>query len=211
MLSVSHSILNYVSHQLSQDKTSCAHKWEWSYTPALHDQHPSHPTPFSAKYLATRGPNLTIARRSERSRSCDLVYHPWWPIVLDDGVQFLTSQAKSAFVFNRLTLKFDRSPWKTYSTSSLIPLETVCLAPSWVQSKFIVHKSSNRGQIDTFLDLEIWQMTLKNNRDSFLCLLHLCVAFHRHPWIQRRIINHHPESLKSGSNRYFFGVCDLDI
>ena len=179
--------------------------------PLCHDQHPSHPTPFSAKYLATRGPNLTIARRSERSRSCDLVYHPWWPIVLDDGVQFLTSQAKSAFVFNRLTLKFDRSPWKTYSTSSLIPLETVCLAPSWVQSKFIVHKSSNRGQIDTFLDLEIWQMTLKNNRDSFLCLLHLCVAFSSPSMNSKE--NHQSSSriAQIGFKSIFFGVCDLDI
>ena len=33
-------------------------------------------------------------------------------------------------------------------------------------------------------NLEIWQMTLKNNRASLLCYFKLCASFHRHLWIQ---------------------------
>ena len=43
------------------------------------------------------------------------------------------------------------------------------------------------GQIRRFLepcDLEIWRMTLKNNRAPLLCCFQLCVWFHCHMWIQ---------------------------
>ena len=33
-------------------------------------------------------------------------------------------------------------------------------------------------------DLEIWWMTLKNNRESLLCCFKLCATFHSHRWIQ---------------------------
>ena len=33
-------------------------------------------------------------------------------------------------------------------------------------------------------DLEIWWMTLENNRASFLCCFKLCATFHSHWWIQ---------------------------
>ena len=33
-------------------------------------------------------------------------------------------------------------------------------------------------------DLEIWWMTLENNRASLLCCFKLCAAFHSHRWIQ---------------------------
>ena len=33
-------------------------------------------------------------------------------------------------------------------------------------------------------DLEIWQMTLKNNRTPLLCCFKLCASFHSHGWIQ---------------------------
>ena len=33
-------------------------------------------------------------------------------------------------------------------------------------------------------DLEIWWMTLENNRASLLCCFMLCVTFHSHWWIQ---------------------------
>ena len=45
----------------------------------------------------------------------------------------------------------------------------------------------NLGQIRRFLelcDLEIWQMTLKNNRAPLLCYFKLCAAFRTHWWIQ---------------------------
>ena len=43
------------------------------------------------------------------------------------------------------------------------------------------------GQIRRFLepcDLEIWRMTLQNNRAPLLCYFKLCAAFRSHWWIQ---------------------------
>ena len=68
-------------------------------------------------------------------------------------------------------------------------------APSPVQhsmaiSEFTLGLQSGNaqfGQIGRFLDpcdLEIWWMTLKNNRAPFLCCFNLCASFRRHQWIQ---------------------------
>ena len=48
-------------------------------------------------------------------------------------------------------------------------------------------ETPNLGQIRRFLepcDLEIWRMTLKNNRAPLLCCFQLCAWFHCHMWIQ---------------------------
>ena len=48
-------------------------------------------------------------------------------------------------------------------------------------------ETPNLGQIRLFLepcDLEIWRMTLKNNRAPFLCYFKLCASFLSHWWIQ---------------------------
>ena len=48
-------------------------------------------------------------------------------------------------------------------------------------------ETPNLGQIRRFLepcDLEIWRMTLKNNRAPLLCCFRLCAWFHCHMWIQ---------------------------
>ena len=51
-------------------------------------------------------------------------------------------------------------------------------------------ETANLGQIRWFLepcDLEIWRMTLKNNRAPLLCYFKLCAAFRSHWWIQTGI------------------------
>ena len=48
-------------------------------------------------------------------------------------------------------------------------------------------ETANLGQIWRLLepcDLEIWQMTLRNNRAPLLCHFKLYVSFHNHWWIQ---------------------------
>ena len=48
-------------------------------------------------------------------------------------------------------------------------------------------ETPNLGQIRRILepcDLEIWRMTLKNNRAPLLCCFQLCAWFHCHMWIQ---------------------------
>ena len=48
-------------------------------------------------------------------------------------------------------------------------------------------ETPNLGPIWRFLeprDLEIWWMTLKNNRAPLLSIIKLCASFHHHMWIQ---------------------------
>ena len=52
-------------------------------------------------------------------------------------------------------------------------------------------ETPNLGQIRWFLepcDLEIWRITLKNNRAPLLCYFKLCAAFRIHWWIQTGVI-----------------------
>ena len=47
-------------------------------------------------------------------------------------------------------------------------------------------ETHNLGQIRRFLepcDLEIWRITLKNNRAPLLCYFKFCATFHSHWWI----------------------------
>ena len=58
-------------------------------------------------------------------------------------------------------------------------------------------------------DLEIWQMTLKNNRAPLLCCFKLCASFRSHWWIQTGVtIRKHPIWVKIDD---FFKPCDLEI
>ena len=55
-------------------------------------------------------------------------------------------------------------------------------------------------------DLEIWWMTLENNRASFLCCFKLCATFHSHRWIQTGVtVRKRPIWVK------FDEPCDLEI
>ena len=73
-------------------------------------------------------------------------------------------------------------------------------------------ETPNLGQIRRFLepcDLEIWRMTLKNNRAPLLCYFKLCASFRSHWWIQTGVIvRKRPIWVKFG---HFFVPCDLEI
>ena len=59
--------------------------------------------------------------------------------------------------------------------------------PQWIQTGVIVQKRSIRVKIGDFFvpcDIEIWWMTLKNNRAPLLCYIKLCASFQSHRWIQ---------------------------
>ena len=58
-------------------------------------------------------------------------------------------------------------------------------------------------------DLEIWQMSLKNNRTSLLCYFKLCASFHSHLSILNRVTVRKRPNL--GQNQQFFVPCDLEI
>ena len=67
------------------------------------------------------------------------------------------------------------------------------------------NRSYNSGQNWWFLvpcDLEIWRMTLKNNRAPALCQIKICASCHRQMWIQTLV-------LWSGTAQLGFFLCDL--
>ena len=73
---------------------------------------------------------------------------------------------------SHVTLKFDVWPW----TRQI-----------WGIWKLQRPETPNLSQIRRFLepcDLEIWRMTLKNNRAPLLCYFKLYASFRSHRWIQ---------------------------
>ena len=82
----------------------------------------------------------------------------------------------------RMTLKNNRAPLLCYfklcaSFRSHWCIQTLVMSP----------ETPNLGQIRRILepcDLEIWWMTLKNNRAPLLSNIKLCATFYHHMWIE---------------------------
>ena len=85
----------------------------------------------------------------------------------------------------RMTLKNNRAPLLCY-----FKLCAAFRSHWWIQTGITVRKRPNLCQIRRFLepcDLEIWHMTLKNNRAPLISNIKLYVSFHHHVWIQTGI------------------------
>ena len=94
----------------------------------------------------------------------------WQFFVLDDFENWL------------MTLKNNRAPVLYY-----IKLCTSFHSQWLVQTGVRVRKRPIWVKINNFFqpcDLEIWRMTLKNNRVPLLSNIKLCASFHHHMWIQ---------------------------
>ena len=91
--------------------------------------------------------------------------------------------------------------------------QALCIAsqPS-VNSNLSYSPETPLGQIRWFLvpcDLEIWRITLENNRASLVFYFKLCASFHNHWSIQTWVtVRKHPIWVKIGD---FFVPCDLEI
>ena len=104
-----------------------------------------------------------------------------------DSPETLNS-AQNQLYLSRVTLKFHGWPWKTighlfYATSRFEHhFMAICEFELELQSE----KSQFWVKIDFFLpcDLEIWRITLTNNREPLLCYFNLYASFHSHLWIQ---------------------------
>ena len=90
----------------------------------------------------------------------------------------------------RVTLKFNRWPWKTighlfYATSRFLH-HFIAISQFKLELQFGNIKLGSKSAI-VFVpcDLEIWQMTLKNNKAPLLCYFKLCAWFHSHQSIQK--------------------------
>ena len=80
-----------------------------------------------------------------------------------------------------MTLKNNRAPLQCY-----FKLCATFHSHWWIQT-WVSPETPNLGQIRRFLepcDLEIWRMTLKNNRAPLLSNIKLYASFHHHMWIQ---------------------------
>ena len=115
--------------------------------------------------------------------------------------------------FSHVTLQFDVWPWKTighlfYSTSSFVHHFVAISVSNWRYSL----ETPNLGQNRRFLelcDLEIWRMTLKNNRAPLLCYFKLYASFHSHLWIQTGVtVRKHPIWVKTDN---FFSSVTLQF
>ena len=70
-----------------------------------------------------------------------------------------------------------------YATSSFVP-HFIPIGEFKLELQSGNAQSGSNSTILELCDLEIWQITLKNNRTSLLCYFKLCAAFHSHWWIQ---------------------------
>ena len=100
--------------------------------------------------------------------------------------------------------KFHRWPWKTiwrlfYATSTFVH-HFVAIGELKME---LQSGNAHLGQIRRFLepyDHEIWRMTLKNNREPFLCYFKLGASFCSHWWIKSGVrVRKRPIWVKSGS------------
>ena len=95
-----------------------------------------------------------------------------------------------------------------------MPLQALCIISYPLVNLNLSYspETPNLGQIQRFLepcDLEIWWMTLKNNRAPLLCYFKLCAAFRTHWCIQTGVtVQKRPIWVKF---RRFLEPCDLEI
>ena len=81
---------------------------------------------------------------------------------------------------------------KNYRTPLLNYIKLLCiiLNPSVNSNWSYCPETLNSGQNQRLIvlcDLEIWWMTLENNRAPLLCCIKLCASFHSHRWIQTKV------------------------
>ena len=115
----------------------------------------------------------------------------WW-IQTVVTVRKRSIQVKIGNFLSRVTLKFDRWPWKTighlfYATSSFVHHFR---ATSKLQLSYSLETLNSGHNRWSFVpcDLWIWRMTLKNNRAPLLCYFKLSASFHSHQWIITGVI-----------------------
>ena len=96
--------------------------------------------------------------------------------------------SKSVIFLSPVTLKFHGWPW------------TRQIWGIWKLRPAYSPETPNSGQKRWCFvpcDLEIWWMTLENNRAPLLCCFKLCATFHNHQWIQTGVaVQKRPISVK---------------
>ena len=119
--------------------------------------------------------------------------------------------AKIDYYLCRVTLKFDGWPWKTikhlfYATSSFVH-HFAAIGKIKLEFSPETPNSAENRRFFVPCDLEIWEMTLKNNRAPLLCYIKLCPSFRSHLWIRTAVVVR--KSPHWG--KICFDICDLDL
>ena len=115
-------------------------------------------------------------------------FHSHWWIQKGVTVRKRTIWVKFDDFKSYVTLKCDVWPWKTighpfYATSSFVH-HFVAIGEFKLELQSGNAQSGSNSTILELCDLEIWRMTLKNNRAPIQCYFKLCVSFLSHWWIQ---------------------------
>ena len=102
-------------------------------------------------------------------------------LVISNWIQIVNFSA-------RVTVKFDGWPCKTirhlfYATSTFVH-HFVAIGELKLEIQSGNAQSGSNLTIFRAVDLEIWWMTLQNNRAPLLCYFNLCASFRSHWWIQ---------------------------
>ena len=106
-----------------------------------------------------------------------------------DGPSNLTQIGLKSLIFCPCDLEIWWMTPKNYKGTSSMPHQALCIIsdPSVNSNWSYSPETPNLGQIRWFLescDLEIWWMTLKNNRAPLQCYFKLCASFRSHRWFQ---------------------------
>ena len=135
-------------------------------------------------------------------------FHGHWSIQTGVIVRKCPSQVKINFFgachleIWQMTLKNNRAPLLSY-----FKLCASFHKNLWIQTGVTVRKRLILVKIFAPCDLEIWRMTLKNNRATLLYHFKLYASFHSCWWIQTGVrVRKRPNWVKIG-----FDLCDLDI
>ena len=135
-----------------------------------------------------------------------------YPLVnsnLSYSLETLNSGQNRRFFLAMWPRNFTDDRQKQWGISFML-LQTLCsisyplVNSNWSYSP----ESPNLGQVRRFLvpcDLEIWRMTLQNNRAPLLCYFKLCASFRTHWWIQTWVTVRKP-SIRVKINDFFSRV-----
>ena len=96
--------------------------------------------------------------------------------------------SKLAILLSCVTLNFDGWPWKTighlfYTLWNFVHHFKTMVDSNWSNGPETLNSGQNR-QFFVPCYLEIWWMTLENNRAPLLYCIKLCASFQSHGWIQ---------------------------
>ena len=122
---------------------------------------------------------------------CASFQTPWWKQT-GDTVRKPSIRVKIGNFLSCVTLKFDGWPWKKIEHLFYVTFSFVNHFKAISELKLNLQSGNSqfgsKSAIFVWCDLDIWWMTLKNNRAPLLCYVKLCASFQSHRWIQTEVI-----------------------